>query len=66
MKTTTLATLLATVGATLPILTPCQAAPADWTIESQADWESNTESKTGIEFQDGMAVPSEPSATFRS
>lgn len=60
------ATFLAALGATLPILTPCQAAPADWTIESQADWEASTESKTGIEFQDGMAVPSEPSATFRS
>jgi hypothetical protein len=59
-------TLLAALGATLPILTTCLAASADWTIESQADWESNTESKTGIEFQEGMAVPSEPSATFRS
>jgi len=39
---------------------------ADWTIDSQSEWESNTESKSGVEFQDGMAVPSEPSATFRS
>ena len=59
-------TILAALSATLPILTTCQAASADWTIESQADWESNTESKTGFEFQEGMAVPSEPSATFRS
>ena len=38
----------------------------EWTIDNQSDWESNTESKSGIEFKDGMAVPSAPSATFVS
>ena len=38
----------------------------EWIIETQSDWESNAASKSGLEFQDGMAVPSEPSATFIS
>jgi hypothetical protein len=38
----------------------------EWMIDDQADWESNTESQSGFEFKEGMAVPSELSATIRT
>ena len=45
---------------------PKPPAAKDWVIESQADWEANTDSQSGFEFKDGMAVPTAPSATIRS
>jgi hypothetical protein len=66
MKRAALASIIAAGGSLLSVITPCPGATADWMIESQSDWESNTASKSGLEFQDGMAVPSEASATWRS
>jgi hypothetical protein len=63
-KPTTLAIALTVLGSLF-----CHAASPsgkEWIIDTQADWESNTESKSGMEFRDGMAVPSERSATFVS
>lgn len=64
MKKPTLALAVTVLGCAL-----CHAAPPsgkEWIIETQADWESNAATKSGMEFQDGMAVPSERSATFVS
>ena len=38
----------------------------DWTIDSEADWKSNTGEATGLDFKKGMAEPTEGTATFKS
>jgi hypothetical protein len=68
-KTTTIALALTVLGSAFSHAVdaaPKTPAAKDWVIESQADWEANTESQSGLEFQDGMAVPTAPSATIRS
>jgi hypothetical protein len=37
-----------------------------WVVDSQMDWEQTIESQTGVEFKDGMASPTEKTATFKS
>lgn len=44
--------------------TACHAN--DWTIDSDADWKSNTSEATGLEFKKGAAEPTEETATFKS
>ena len=38
----------------------------DWTIDSDADWKSNTGETAGLEIKKGMAEPTEKTATFKS
>ena len=73
-KSITLAIAVTVLGSSLCHTAESQSVSKDpmppsgkvWIIETQSDWESNAASKSGLEFQDGMAVPSEPSATFIS
>ncbi|MEY4243546.1 MAG: hypothetical protein RLZZ245_1131, partial [Verrucomicrobiota bacterium] len=73
-RTTILAIAVTVLGSAFCHAAESQTVPEDtippsgkeWIIETQADWESNAASKFGMEFQDGMAVPSERSATFVS
>lgn len=43
-----------------------QQASRVWTIDSQADWKRSTDSQDGLEVKDGLASPSQETATFRS
>ena len=67
-KTTTIALALTVLSSAFSHGVDAAPNPAgkDWIIESQADWEANTDSQSGFEFKDGMAVPTAPSATIRS
>ena len=35
-----------------------------WTIETQDDWKANAAAQTNLEFKDGRAVPTAPSAMW--
>jgi len=37
-----------------------------WVVESQSDWDQNTDSKTGVEILDGVVSPTEASGTILS
>ena len=37
-----------------------------WTIDSQEQWEQDTDAETGLEIKDGMARPIKKESTFRS
>ena len=68
-KTTTLAIVLSVLGSAFSHAVDAAPKPPtgkDWVIETQSDWEANTDSQSGFEFKDGMAVPTAPSATIRS
>lgn len=64
MKTLRLPFLLATTIVSLPI--SLASGSTEWTVDSQAEWENNTAYSDGIEFREGMASPTGPTAAFRS
>ena len=37
-----------------------------WKTDSQSDWEQNSKTQTGLEIKDGMASPTQKTATFHS
>ena len=37
-----------------------------WVVDLQSDWQANTEKADGLEFENGMARPTQTQATFRS
>lgn len=41
-------------------------AAETWTIDSQKDWQANAASKSNLEIKDGMATPTQKSATYQS
>ncbi|TWU37910.1 hypothetical protein Q31b_46990 [Novipirellula aureliae] len=42
------------------------AADTTWTIDSQAEWEQQTDSKTQLELKDGLVAPTAEQVTFSS
>ena len=49
-----------------PGISTVVSADDEWKIDSQAEWKANTDSATGLKIADGMAEPTEKTATFKS
>lgn len=47
-------------------LYPLLSFGADWTIDSQEDWQANRAAETNLAFNDGQAAPTATKATFKS
>ncbi len=45
---------------------PALAAPFSWVVDTQEDWEANTQHQTNLKIADGTVVPTEGEATFQS
>ena len=48
------------------IMLPLASAQEPWIVDSQSDWTQNTESKTGVEIEDGVVSPTETIGTILS
>ena len=45
---------------------PLPVVGDDWVVDSQDDWKQNTETEDGLQFENGMARPTQKEATFLS